>query len=206
MKSAHFYQYCCIFTFSWVGFLALSRVFLTACSVALILLHHSLLLFHPLLVCKSVHVWRCLSLCVCTCGRVYVTVAVLVKLLTTSLFSVLCHNYYDDYQSYLNVCVCGGGLALAHEALPLQSQSAPSCCFHSSSKSQHSQPRSLPCFILLVLAHSDSHPNCISFFFFFVLHAIWMSGQDWTHFGTPFTFTLAEVISVLEIKTKPNDD
>lgn len=44
------------------------------------------------------------------------------------------------------------------------------------------------------------------FFFFFVLHAIWMSGQDWTHFGTPFTFTLAEVISVLEIKTKPNDD
>lgn len=109
MKSAHFYQYCCIFTFSWVGFLALSRVFLTACSVALILLHHSLLLFHPLLVCKSVHVWRCLSLCVCTCGRVYVTVAVLVNLLATSLFSVLCHNYYDDYQSYLNVCVCGGG-------------------------------------------------------------------------------------------------
>lgn len=163
MKSAHFYQYCCIFTFSWVGFLALSRVFLTACSVALILLHHSLLLFHPLLVCKSVHVWRCLSLCVCTCGRVYVTVAVLVNLLTTSLFSVLCHNYYDDYQS---VCVWGGGLALAHEALPLQSQSAPSCCFHSSSKSQHSQPRSLPCFILLVLAHSDSHPNCISFFSF----------------------------------------
>lgn len=180
--------------------MALSRAFLTACSVALILLHHSLLLFHPLLVCKSVHVWRCLSLCVCTCGRVYVTVAVLVKLLTTSLFSVLCHNYYDDYQTYLNVC------ALAHEALPLQSQSAPSCCFHSSSKSQHSQPRSLPCFILLVLAHSDSHPNCISFFSFFVLHAIWMSGQHWTHFGTPFTFTQAEVISVLEIKTKPNDD
>ena len=55
-----------------------------------------------------------------------------------------------------------------HVVLPLQSPSALSCCFHSSSENHHSQPHSLPSFTLLVPAHSDSLSTfSFSFLFFF---------------------------------------
>lgn len=85
-------------------------------------------------------------------------------------FTVIPHlsSFYiiNISRSCLCVCVCQEP---AHVPMPLQSQSAPSCCFHSSSESQHSQPRSLPGFPPLVPARSDSLPTFSSFFFFVTL-------------------------------------
>lgn len=66
---------------------------------------------------------------------------------------------------------------LAHEPMPLQSRSAPSCCFHSSSESQHSQPHSLPSFTLLVLTRADRTRLCVFFSFVVVccrLKSMWL--------------------------------
>lgn len=52
--------------------------------------------------------------------------------------------------------------------MPLQSRSAPSCCFHSSSESRHSQPRSLPASPPLAPARSHSLPTLIHPFYLFI--------------------------------------
>lgn len=114
------------------------------------------------------------SICVCVC-----VFAVLATFLTTHIFLLCNYHCTDVCVSVCVQCVCRE-LAHAHVAMPLQSQSALSCCFHSSSESQHSQPRSLPGFTLLVPARSDSLPT-----FFLSLRE---SEQDWRHFSVPLTF------------------
>ncbi len=77
-------------------------------------------------------------MCVCVC-------AVLAKFLINfsySHFPLLCYcNITNVHGCTMGACTC---------SVPLQNQSAPSCCFHSSSENQYSQPHSLPCFALLV--------------------------------------------------------
>lgn len=92
-------------------------------------------------------------MCVCVC-----VFAVLATFLTTHIFLLRNYHCSDVCVPACVQCVCRE-LAHAHVAMPLQSQSALSCCFHSSSESQHSQPRSLPGFTLLVPARSDSLPT-----------------------------------------------
>lgn len=106
-------------------------------------------------------VW--VAACVCSmCGQVCVTITVHATFLTTRTVNLFCSLIVlVQYRTKLNylrvfVCVCW---ELAHVALPLQSRSALWCCFHSSRKSQHSQPRSLPSFTLLVPACSDTLPT-----------------------------------------------
>lgn len=100
-------------------------------------------------------------MCVCVC-----VFAVLATFLTTHIFLLRNYHCSDVCVPACVQCVCRE-LAHAHVAMPLQSQSALSCCFHSSSESQHSQPRSLPGFTLLVPARSDSLPT------FFVSVGVW---------------------------------
>ncbi len=111
--------------------------------------------------------WLCVCVA-CVGGCVFEALA---KFLISHIFCF----FYVIIIVLICVCVCVQcacrELAHAHVALPLQSQSALSCCFHSSSESQHSQPRSLPSFTLLVPARSDSLPTSFSFF------SLWLSGS-----------------------------
>lgn len=92
------------------------------------------------------HVWA--SVCV--------TITVLATFLTT-------HISFPSDCTRSKLLQASVWWELAHVALPLQSQSALSCCFHSSSESQHSQPHSLPSFTLLAPACSDTFPTVFCF-------------------------------------------
>lgn len=92
---------------------------------------------------KKVHRLKCLQ---CVAAAVFPeillpkTLFLPLLLGLLSCVSVCTHQDRSLRLSTVQPCLC--------------SQSAPSCCFHSSSESQHSQPRSLPRFTLLVPARS----------------------------------------------------
>lgn len=100
------------------------------------------------------------QVCVCVCTPVHH--------LSIQHFS-LSYNYHFPIVS-VTVCVRAHRPGeLARVPMPLQSGSAPSCCFHSSSESRHSQPRSLPASPPLAPARSHSLAVLIHHFIFIFL-------------------------------------